>query len=104
MKYHYPDYYRRFICTGGDCEDTCCAGWQIGIDKKSYGKYKKYREPLENGCGRGSTTGSVCSACREEPVPFLTSPGIAISTGNWDVTGCAGPAGRIPAMSRILES
>lgn len=41
MKYHYPDYYRRFICTGGDCEDTCCAGWQIGIDKKSYGKYKK---------------------------------------------------------------
>lgn len=43
MKYHYPAYYRHFICTGGECEDTCCAGWQIGIDHESYHKYKNKR-------------------------------------------------------------
>lgn len=40
MNYHYPAYYRRFICTGACCEDTCCAGWQIGIDQGSYRQYK----------------------------------------------------------------
>lgn len=40
MKYHYPAYYRRFICTGGACEDTCCGGWHIGIDNASYRNYK----------------------------------------------------------------
>lgn len=43
MRYHYPAYYRRFICTGGQCEDTCCAGWQIGIDHGSYQRYRKVR-------------------------------------------------------------
>lgn len=40
MKIHYPAYYRDFICTGGACGDTCCGGWQIGIDQESYRKYK----------------------------------------------------------------
>lgn len=40
MKIHYPVYYCDFICSGGACEDTCCGGWQIGIDQKSYQKYK----------------------------------------------------------------
>lgn len=43
MRYHYPAYYRRFICTGGQCEDTCCAGWQIGIDHGSYQRYRNVK-------------------------------------------------------------
>lgn len=41
MQYIIPDYYKEFHCIADQCEDTCCAGWQIVIDKKSLAKYKK---------------------------------------------------------------
>lgn len=41
MIYTIPDYYKEFNCIADKCEDTCCAGWQIIIDKKSLKKYKK---------------------------------------------------------------
>ena len=34
------DYYDKFECIGSECEDTCCSGWQVNIDKKTYRKYK----------------------------------------------------------------
>lgn len=37
----YPDYYKDFSCIAGDCEDTCCAGWEIVIDPKSLKKYQE---------------------------------------------------------------
>ena len=40
MQYTIPDYYKEFTCIADKCEDTCCAGWQIVIDKKSLNKYK----------------------------------------------------------------
>lgn len=40
MEYLYPDYYHHFKCIAHECEDTCCTGWQIAIDKKSLKKYK----------------------------------------------------------------
>ncbi len=50
MLYTVPDYYNEFECIAGDCEDTCCAGWQIVIDKSSLKKYwneeGEYREKL----------------------------------------------------------
>lgn len=36
-----PKYMNYFKCTGSACEDTCCAGWTIPIDEKTYKKYKK---------------------------------------------------------------
>lgn len=39
MLYTVPDYYDEFECIAGDCEDTCCAGWQIVIDKESLKRY-----------------------------------------------------------------
>ena len=39
MRYIIPDYYKEFHCTADQCEDTCCAGWQIVIDRKSLRKY-----------------------------------------------------------------
>ena len=41
MLYTFPDYYKEFTCTADQCEDTCCAGWEIVIDQKSLKKYKK---------------------------------------------------------------
>lgn len=40
MQYTFPDYYREFSCTADQCEDTCCAGWQIVIDKGALRKYR----------------------------------------------------------------
>ena len=40
MQYTIPDYYKEFTCIADKCEDTCCAGWKIVIDKKSLNKYK----------------------------------------------------------------
>lgn len=39
MKIRYPSYYESFSCIAGECEDTCCAGWEIDIDDKSYQYY-----------------------------------------------------------------
>lgn len=41
MLYTIPDYYKEFQCIADKCEDTCCAGWQIVIDRKSLNKYRK---------------------------------------------------------------
>ena len=39
MRYLKPHYYDKFVCTAGDCPDTCCAGWQIMIDEISLERY-----------------------------------------------------------------
>ena len=39
MRYLKPYFYDQFVCTAGDCPDTCCAGWQIVIDEDSLERY-----------------------------------------------------------------
>lgn len=46
MRYTIPDYYFEFKCTADQCEDTCCAGWQIGIDETSAQRYWKEKGPF----------------------------------------------------------
>lgn len=41
MKILKPYFYDDFECIGGKCIDSCCIGWKISIDKKTYNKYKK---------------------------------------------------------------
>lgn len=40
MKALIPSYYKDFSCIGPACEDTCCKGWQVTIDEKTYKKYR----------------------------------------------------------------
>ncbi|MBP3950034.1 flagellin lysine-N-methylase [Bacillus suaedae] len=40
-----PEYIKSFSCIGSACEDTCCAGWTVNIDKETYNKYKKVKQP-----------------------------------------------------------
>lgn len=40
-----PTYFDDFKCIGSKCEDTCCAGWNIDIDKKSFIKYRSESHP-----------------------------------------------------------
>jgi lysine-N-methylase len=39
-----PNSFDRFRCTGADCEDTCCAGWGISVDRETYEKYRNLPE------------------------------------------------------------
>ncbi len=40
-----PSYVQRFACTGAQCEDTCCSGWTVLIDKKTYQSYRQTKTP-----------------------------------------------------------
>lgn len=40
MEYTIPHYFEQFRCVAAECEDTCCAGWQIMIDEDTLEKYK----------------------------------------------------------------
>jgi len=40
MRIRVPHYYKDFKCIGAVCTDTCCAGWEVVIDEKSYKYYK----------------------------------------------------------------
>ena len=35
-----PEYFSHFRCIGADCEDTCCAGWGVTVDQRTYEKYQ----------------------------------------------------------------
>jgi len=35
-----PGYAAAFRCIGPACEDTCCAGWRVDIDRATYDKYQ----------------------------------------------------------------
>ncbi len=40
MKLFSPNYYKKFKCIGGSCEENCCIGWEIDIDPETYEKYR----------------------------------------------------------------
>lgn len=40
-----PQYLRQFSCIGSSCEDTCCAGWTVTVDRKTYKKYSRVLDP-----------------------------------------------------------
>lgn len=40
-----PRYVSRFRCIGPQCEDTCCSGWQVAIDKKTFQAYRQVTQP-----------------------------------------------------------
>ena len=35
-----PSYYGAFRCVGSVCEDTCCTGWRVPVDKETFEKYQ----------------------------------------------------------------
>ncbi|GIU22973.1 flagellin lysine-N-methylase [Shewanella sp. MBTL60-007] len=39
-----PSFVTNFSCIGGECEDSCCYGWSIHIDKQSYKKTLAHSE------------------------------------------------------------
>lgn len=48
MEIRYPNYYKTFRCIAGACPDTCCAGWEISVDKESEKRYRKVQKTTQN--------------------------------------------------------
>ncbi|SFC47664.1 flagellin lysine-N-methylase [Clostridium uliginosum] len=44
IKMRYPLYLKEFKCIGGECEDTCCVGWDVDIDKSTFKQYYKVQD------------------------------------------------------------
>ena len=40
-----PQYFAGFRCLGSDCDDTCCDGWGLIVDKETYNKYENSGDP-----------------------------------------------------------
>jgi lysine-N-methylase len=40
-----PRSYHGFRCIGAECEDTCCIGWIVNIDKLTYEAYQRCEDP-----------------------------------------------------------
>jgi lysine-N-methylase len=40
-----PRSYHAFRCIGADCEDTCCVGWIVNVDKPTYQAYQDCDDP-----------------------------------------------------------
>lgn len=75
MRIRKPSYYDSFRCTASACSDTCCAGWEIGIDPDSRERYRKMEGPLgEKLRASMKTEGEDCSfrLVKGERCPFLT--------------------------------
>ncbi len=41
-----PSYVEGFKCIGGECEDSCCIGWDIDIDKRTFRKYSRTKDSM----------------------------------------------------------
>ncbi|OOM73949.1 flagellin lysine-N-methylase [Clostridium sp. BL-8] len=48
IKLRCPEYFKEFRCIGGMCEDNCCGGWDIHIDKTTFEQYKKIQDKRTN--------------------------------------------------------
>jgi lysine-N-methylase len=41
-----PRYLTRFSCIGPECEDSCCSGWQVTLDKKTFNAYRQSKHAV----------------------------------------------------------
>jgi lysine-N-methylase len=41
MREIHPDYCEKFACIAGRCIHTCCAGWEIDVDREALARYER---------------------------------------------------------------
>ncbi|MCI8659356.1 MAG: hypothetical protein HFG54_03765 [Lachnospiraceae bacterium] len=64
-----------FVCTGAECEDTCCKGWRIGIDRESMELYRSVKGPLGRRLFWGIDHRDHCFRLRGMACAFLNREG-----------------------------
>ena len=78
MKFKAPCYFRDFRCLADKCSDSCCIGWEIGINDETLDKYKNLKGSLgekirSNICYDGTAHFGLNG---EGKCPFLCSDGL----------------------------
>lgn len=78
MKITRPDFYDSFRCIADKCTDSCCIGWEIDIDLKTYEKYQnpdgKLFEKLKQNIGTDTQPHFILTD--NERCPFLCENGL----------------------------
>ena len=77
MKTYAPDYYNEFKCIADKCKNSCCIGWEIDVDDKTYKKYMSLNSPIGEKLRNNITNTEPHSfKLREnEKCPFLNENG-----------------------------
>ncbi|MBR3869631.1 MAG: flagellin lysine-N-methylase [Clostridia bacterium] len=79
MIYTKPYFYDDFKCKADKCTDTCCAGWEVDIDKESYDRYKnvsgEFGERLKDSVTFSDEIPSF-RLCENERCVFLNKNGL----------------------------
>ena len=74
-----PEYSERFRCIGPACEDSCCQGWAVSIDKPAFEKYQSLpagplRVLLDENIERTPDDANPAHFARMRMGPSLTCP------------------------------
>ncbi len=73
MKTFVPEYYNNFKCIADKCRHSCCIGWEIDIDGKTFDKYMKVKgrfgERLQKCISKGKESCFILG--EDERCPFL---------------------------------
>jgi lysine-N-methylase len=77
-----PTYAERFHCIGSACEDTCCQGWCVPIDKAAWDKYE---------------------SLPESPLRVLIAASVVASTANTAAGAEAAGAGANPTVFATIR-
>ena len=70
-----PRYYGRFHCLADACPDTCCEGWKVALDEKTYGKYQQCSDPVLQPAFQQLITINPASTSGDSFAAFATSGG-----------------------------
>lgn len=81
-----PQFYRQFHCIGGACQDNCCHGWTIHIDRQSLRHYLSHPDPeLKRLAGKHIRKVRKSDAVwgeirldKQGACPFLASDGLCV--------------------------
>lgn len=79
MKLIAPDYYNEFHCIASSCRHSCCIGWEIDIDKKTYDYYQSLNCPMGEKIRKNTDCSSGIAGFildKDERCPFLDKNGL----------------------------
>ena len=73
-----PEFAARFKCKAGNCTDSCCVGWEIGIDEKTEELYENSHalRALVSGKTDEADGGAVFKLLENGRCPFLNCHGL----------------------------
>lgn len=89
----YPMYFEDFKCIGGKCEDSCCIGWNIDIDKVTFKRYFKvqnsemkrmFQKNVQNNerCSSEDIDYGIVKLKRDKRCPFLDEENYCVIHSN----------------------